>query len=386
MFGFSATDTVPVKKSDGIVTDAANNIYATDEANNRIVKFDPNGVFLSSFAVPAPIALAIDGSGNLLIASSAPASAAVIAKYNSAGNHLSDIPFSVRYAYNNSILKRIAITVDHAGNLYVGQLDGSVQKFDSTGKLLSFRYDAPSESNNGLNAISLTVDQNDNLFIGADGGQRPDSVYEHDKTGAYIGQFYTYSVPFDNTGYGSAYNLTPTSIAFNSSGNMLIAGNYYFVTEFAPSNAFLTGHITFTGLAASAIPPQVAVVFRSDDGIPDVVGELSYTAQGDLTVSYLPNRKGVLHFTAPQYLSVNVPVDLTSGQASGINVTLEPGDANGDNSVDSTDFGILIGAYGSSVSVPGSGYDPTADFNGDGSVDSSDFALLIGSYGDTGAP
>ena len=66
--------------------------------------------------------------------------------------------------------------------------------------------------------------------------------------------------------------------------------------------------------------------------------------------------------------------------------TLTGGDANGDNSVDSTDFGLLIGAYGSSSAVANSGYIVGADFNCDGLVDSTDFGILIGSYGAMGAP
>ena len=65
-------------------------------------------------------------------------------------------------------------------------------------------------------------------------------------------------------------------------------------------------------------------------------------------------------------------------------VLLLGGDANGDNSVDSSDFGILIGAFNSDSSVIGSGYDPAADFNYDGFVDSSDFGILIGNYNLTG--
>ena len=53
--------------------------------------------------------------------------------------------------------------------------------------------------------------------------------------------------------------------------------------------------------------------------------------------------------------------------------------------VDSTDFGLLIGAFNSDASIPGTGYDPTADFNEDGFVDSTDFGLLIGNYGAIGA-
>ena len=67
-------------------------------------------------------------------------------------------------------------------------------------------------------------------------------------------------------------------------------------------------------------------------------------------------------------------------------VTLPACDANNDNSVDSMDFGVLIGAYNGSASVPGSGYDPTGDFNFDGEVDSTDFSLIVGNYGAVGAP
>ena len=67
-----------------------------------------------------------------------------------------------------------------------------------------------------------------------------------------------------------------------------------------------------------------------------------------------------------------------------LNTALIGGDANGDNSVDASDFGILVGAYNSESGVPGSGYDAAADFNCDGSVDASDFGILVGSYNQTG--
>ena len=65
-------------------------------------------------------------------------------------------------------------------------------------------------------------------------------------------------------------------------------------------------------------------------------------------------------------------------------VNLPAGDANGDNSVDSSDFGLLIGAFNSDAAISGSGYDATADFNFDGVVDSSDFGLLIGEFNNDG--
>ena len=77
---------------------------------------------------------------------------------------------------------------------------------------------------------------------------------------------------------------------------------------------------------------------------------------------------------------------VVSGATALTNTTLPAGDANGDNSVDSTDFGLLIGAFNTSAALPGSGYDAAEDFNFDGSVDSSDFGLLISNSGVVGAP
>ena len=83
-------------------------------------------------------------------------------------------------------------------------------------------------------------------------------------------------------------------------------------------------------------------------------------------------------------LTPNVVVGASGGTVSPA-IPLPAGDANGDNSVDSSDFGILIGAFNTDGSVTGSGYDPAADFNFDGIVDSSDFGLLIGEFNNIGA-
>ena len=52
-----------------------------------------------------------------------------------------------------------------------------------------------------------------------------------------------------------------------------------------------------------------------------------------------------------------------------------PGDLNSDLQVNSTDFGLFVGAFGSSCSGC------SADLNDDGSVNSTDFGLFVGSFG-----
>ncbi len=85
-------------------------------------------------------------------------------------------------------------------------------------------------------------------------------------------------------------------------------------------------------------------------------------------------------------LTNGVVVSATSGTlgTTANPIQLPAADANGDNSVDSSDFTALIGSFNSDATIAGSGYDPTADFNFDGFVDSSDFTLLIGQFNNVG--
>ena len=109
------------------------------------------------------------------------------------------------------------------------------------------------------------------------------------------------------------------------------------------------------------------------------------SAFGRYTLNGVPFGTYDIAVKGPKQLRVVLPrVALTAATALP-DLTLPAGDANNDNSVDSSDFGALIGAFNTDGSIAGSGYDPTADFNYDGFLDSSDFALLIGEFNNTGA-
>jgi len=61
---------------------------------------------------------------------------------------------------------------------------------------------------------------------------------------------------------------------------------------------------------------------------------------------------------------------------TGFTTVAIPGDANGDGTVDGSDFFILLQAWGT---TPPS--DPRADFNCDGTIDGSDFFILLQNWG-----
>ena len=148
-------------------------------------------------------------------------------------------------------------------------------------------------------------------------------------------------------------------------------------------NVGVFGTLAFDSISSLAPAQNVTFQFRPVGGGAAINQTYLTTSDGAFYFYGIPDGAYNLWVKSPTYLSALVPVTVTGGVAS-ITATLEPGDANNDNSVDSTDFGILIGAFGSDASIPGSGYVAGADFNGDGSVDSTDFGLLIGNFNTVG--
>ena len=149
-------------------------------------------------------------------------------------------------------------------------------------------------------------------------------------------------------------------------------------------NVGFYGTLAFDGIYAAAPAQIVTFRFRPTTGA-DINMTYFTTADGAFYLYGIPNGSYMMRVKSPTYLAVVVPITVAGGVAS-ITAALEPGDANNDNSCDSSDFGVLIGAFNTMANIPGSGYDPTADFNGDGVVDSTDFGLLIGNFNTVGAP
>ncbi len=167
----------------------------------------------------------------------------------------------------------------------------------------------------------------------------------------------------------------------------------------APTQAQTSGGRTLSGTVKLEGPVNSAVPLTFDFCAVDRAFFLEKTvtpaANGAFSVADLPPGqynvyvKGGKWLREPLSISGSATLDLRAGDQSGaivqsVNDWLPAGDSNNDNSVDSTDFTALIGSFNSDASVPGGGYDVTADFNNDGFVDSSDFTLLIGQFNNVG--
>ena len=152
---------------------------------------------------------------------------------------------------------------------------------------------------------------------------------------------------------------------------------------------------TISGVATlegSANPTQ-SITFKLQNldlpiAPPTIVTETLNSTTGShglFSLGGIPAGRYSLNVKGAQWLAASQTVDVTARDAHDLTFLLLAGDANNDNMVDATDFGILVGAYGGDTTIDGSGYDPQADFNNDGSIDTTDFGLLVGNYNSIGA-
>ncbi len=155
-----------------------------------------------------------------------------------------------------------------------------------------------------------------------------------------------------------------------------------------PATVSVFGTVTLQGVAdptLTVIPVNpVTFVFTPTAGGAATTVTQTLGAGGSFSISGLPAASYSLNIKGDKWLSATAAADGSAGDVTGISVSLLAADGNNDNSVDSSDFTLLIGAFNSNSALPGSGYVDKADFNNDGFVDSTDFTLLIGNFGQVG--
>ena len=147
----------------------------------------------------------------------------------------------------------------------------------------------------------------------------------------------------------------------------------------------ISGTITLTG--TNAVPANVTAELRIP-GTTTALQTVQVTLEsgGNFTLTGIPDSVYDLAFKGLNTLRVVVPnVNLIGGNISNLTIALPGGDANGDNTVDIADFGLLVNAYNGDVNLPNSGYDLRADFNNDGHIDIVDFGILVNNYNAQGS-
>src|SRR5262249_46301904 len=98
----------------------------------------------------------------------------------------------------------------------------------------------------------------------------------------------------------------------------------------------------------------------------------------------VPANLYTLHVKGSKWLAKDVAVDTISGDVSGLNLRLLPGDINNDNTVGIADLSLLADAF---LTTPTDAFwNENADLNCDNTVDVTDLSLLANYFFQDGDP
>ena len=237
-----------LKGPTALATDSSGNLYIADSDNHRILKVTPAGAIttiagttgtagFSPTLLNSPLGLVLDGQGNLLIADTGNSrvrklnlSTGVLTAV--AGNGQFDFTGDGGQATAAALNFPIGVALDSAGNIYIADtLNSRIRKVTvSTGIMttvagngtLGFSGDNGSATAAALNfPIGVAVDSGGNVYIADTFNSRIRKIASG-AISTVIGNG-TFDSAGDNGSASAATVALPITIAFDASGNLMIA-------------------------------------------------------------------------------------------------------------------------------------------------------------------
>lgn len=156
----------------------------------------------------------------------------------------------------------------------------------------------------------------------------------------------------------------------------LIAGSQYVV---AGTNS-ITGSITYSDLDASVVKECANITLSN--GVTEYTQTVELDENGSYSIAAPSNGEWLVTVQESPWLRRSVVANTSAGNASGIDLVLVNGDADGDNEVTLVDFGIISAAFGSVDGDPN--WDARADLNFDGEVNLFDVGIVAANFGQAG--
>lgn len=177
--------------------------------------------------------------------------------------------------------------------------------------------------------------------------------------------------------YGLTASGGPNSFTGGiTSVNSILAPLYY---TYGPIN-LVSGVVNYEGLVEGGTRPASAQFEFRLAGTQAVTHTALVPIGPDGSFSVIAPSQALYEVAVKpsHWLRKRVVVDVTSGEASGVQISLTNGDCNNDNSVDLLDYFVLSDSY--NLSSSDVGFASNADLNGDLSVDLLDYFILSDNY------
>ena len=327
----------------GVIADKNGYVYVTDDTANRIIVYTSQAVFvknitsvspLSSTPLNGPGGMALDNNGNLYVADQ---NNNRVVKFNPSG------VASAIFGSAATLSGPRSVALDSSGYVYVADFGNNrAVEFDSSGGFVRNFGNAGSGNGLVITPRGVAVDSAGNVYVGDNNGR----VVEFDSKGVFKQNIGT-------AGNGDGQINQPRGINFDSNGSLYVADAVNNrILEFTQS--VFSGTITLEGLGTypdTTGPDQnITFTFHPQGSGTQFVMKQVLTPAGTFAFANIPAGtydvaiKGACWLTKVVH-NVRIP-NITPNNSMPLNVTLLGSDLNNDNSVDPTDFGILVGDYG----------------------------------------
>lgn len=254
-FGISGKNDGQFMDPRGVAVDNVGNIYVADTENNRIQKFDSSGKFLFQFGsfgsddaqFHGPYSVAVDKSGFVYVAD---VGNARIEKFDSSGNFV--LEFGTRGQDNGEFDGIERIAVNDSGYLYITSFYQGVQIFDENGNYMkTISLKRTLSGNNAPDAEGISLDKNGEIYVA---GYNQARIQKFDPQG---------NVEYEFGSFGSEQGQFnhPGNIAIDNSGNILVAdSDNNRIERLNPSGKFIS-YIQNWNLTSTQIPQQNVTEF-----------------------------------------------------------------------------------------------------------------------------
>jgi YVTN family beta-propeller protein len=228
----------------GIAADDSGNVYIADRGNNRILKFNRAGHFLTTWGTPSPFDVHVDAAFNVYVVD--------------ANNHVqkfaNDGTFITQWGSTGAGAGQfnlpLGVTTDTLGNVYVAdQGNNRVQKFTSGGGFIT-QWSVPTPS-------GIAVGDSDYVYVTDVVGNR---VYRFLDSGGS-------SLSWGGAGAGNGQFNAPAGIAADRDGNVWVVDrSNNRIQRFDKNGNFLltTGTSGFGGGHFFNVPRDIAISRHGD--------------------------------------------------------------------------------------------------------------------------
>ena len=255
--GFSGDEgpatSAQLERPSGVAVDSSGNLFIADLINNRIRKVDTSGNIstvagtstagwsgdggpATSAQLNFPHGVAVDSSGNLFIADSGNHR---IRKVDTSGD-ISTVAGTSTQGFSGDggpatsarLSEPMGVTVDSSGDLFIADMSNQrIRKVDTSGNISTVTGDGtfafggdggPATSAQMWNPIGVAVDSSGNLFIADTSNHRIRKVDTSGNISTVAGTG-TQGSSGDGGPATDARLFAPHDVAFDSSGNLLIA-------------------------------------------------------------------------------------------------------------------------------------------------------------------